>query len=177
MSLRISVVAVLALFVAVGCDQSLPTAAPDEAELVAPDLKVVEHSKDVWAWRVENTCTGEWLSGEFRMHIRQNVTVDKAGKLHTNFHLSPLGSKLVGETSGMVCNGNGPLRESWKWGADALPIQFTRMQTHFFVCPGPDNDIKAHLLWHIRANASGEVTVWNEVSRAECLGEGVGGPI
>lgn len=174
---RIPMIAVLAVFVAVSCDQSLPTAAPDEAEVSAPGFKVVENSSDVWAWRVENTCTDEWMSGEFRMHILETRTEDKAGKLHTDFHMHALGSKLVGERTGIVCTGNGPFRESWKWGADDLPLQFTRMHTYFFVCPGPDNDIKAHLLWNIRVNGNGDVTVWREVSRAECLGDGGGGPI
>lgn len=177
MRLRIPVVTVLALFVAVSCDQSLPTAAPDEAEVTAPDLKVVQNSKEVWSWRVENTCTDEWLSGEFRMHVLETLTVDKAGKVHTNFHLSPLGSKFVGETTGMVCNGNGPFRVKWKWGADGLPLQYTQMQTHFFVCPGPDNDIKVHALWHIRVNANGDVTVYIDEARSECLGNEGGGPI
>ena len=85
---------------------------------------------------------------------------------------------MVGETTGVVCRVNGPFAESFKFEPGAMvPIQYSFKWVIVYACPGPNNDIRSHSTWIIRANANYELTVWKESERSECLGPNEGGPI
>ena len=170
MSLQIPVVAVLALFVAVSCDQSLPTAAPDEAEITEANFKVIQNDKVPFTWTEWNACTNEFMDTAGRMHFVVHETYDQAGGLHTKFHMQPMRMKAVGRTTGMVCQGNGPTEETFRFGpGEELPFQYTYRQQYMWICPGPGNNATAHSEWRVRVNANGEITVWVENARSECL--------
>lgn len=169
MSLRIPIVVVVALFVAVSCDQNLPTAAPDEAEVTAPGFKVVQNTKDVWTWWQENACTGEMMYAEFRMHVVVHETVDASGGVHTLFHLNPMNMKAVGQETGMVCTGGGPYKEQMRFRADGEFALYKVSNRYHFVCPGPGNDVVAYTDWAFHTNAHNELTAYVERSRTECM--------
>jgi len=169
---RIPIVTVLPLFVAVSCDQNLPTAAPDDAEATGANFKVVENSKDVWTWWQVNACTGEVMDVEFRMHVVQTVTVDATGAVHTIFTMNPMGSKAVGQETGMVCNGVGPFHDRWRFRSDGSPASWHHSERYHWVCPGPRNDVIAFNDFVIHTNAHGDITVELFKSRLECMGPG-----
>jgi hypothetical protein len=167
-------VAVLALFVAVSCDQSLPTAAPDEAEVTAPGFKVVQNDKVPFAWSEFNTCTGEWMDVEGRMHFVVRETFDSAGGVHQKFQMQSMGMKAVGRTTGMICQANGPTHDNWNFKPDAGPLEYwpqtySSSQRYLWICPGPRNDAKGYHHFHVTVNANREATAWVENDRVECL--------
>ena len=175
---RIPMVAVLSLFVAVSCDQNLPTAAPDEAEVSAPGFKVVQNERVDWSWDpVLNTCTGEMMTLEGRMHIVVKETIDSSGGVHLKTQYQPMGMKAT-TPSGMVCQVNGTLHDNYNFrpneqGQFFWPQTYTKTVQWLWICPGPHNNAVAFYKWHVTVNANRELTVYAESLRSECLDPGV----
>lgn len=172
---KIPTVALLAVFVAVSCDQNLPTAAPDDAVATGANFKVIQNEKVDFLWPpVLNTCTGEYMAVEGRMHFVVRETFDSAGGVHMTFHMQPMGMKAVGQTSGMVCQANAPTHDNWNFKPDAGPLEYwpqtySYSQRYLWICPGPRNDAKAFHHFHVTVNANREATAWVENDRVVCL--------
>jgi hypothetical protein len=171
---RISMVAALALFAAAACDADLPTMAEDEAELTPPSFKVVQNDKVDWLWPpVLNTCTGEYMTIEGRMHIVVKQTYDSSGGMHFKGQWQTMGMKAT-TPSGMVCQVNGPHHDNFNARPNehdffSWPQTYTQTVQWLWICPGPHNDGKAFYKFHVTVDANGQAHAFAETLRSECL--------
>jgi hypothetical protein len=164
----------LVAMLSTGCDSDLPTGAEDGPDFTAPSLKVVQNDRVDWIWPpVLNTCTGEYMIIEGKMHLLVKETYDANGRVHFKWQANPMGMKAT-TASGMVCQVNGPFHDNWNFlptGDDLFtwPQTYTKTVQWLWICPGPHNDGKAFYKFHVTVDANGQAHAFAETLRSECV--------
>jgi hypothetical protein len=140
--IRILGVSLFALLVA-----SAP-AAPGSAEATTIRENIIVPIQGV----TTNPCTGEEIAYSGDSHHVFHVTVDESGGFHGTVHINFQGASGVGLVSG----------DEYQIAAQAGGTsnftgvsETTNVQNVLFVSPGPDNNFRAHYLFHYTCNSNG----------------------
>ena len=172
---QIPLVVVLALFVAVSCDQ----------QPVAPQVNEVSAAESGALFSATTTTSniripisdagdvpcadggaGEVVLLTGTLHILSHTTTDNRGGLHIKMHFQPQGIIGVGQSTGDTYRANGV--SQWTTNVLGLPFTDTFVNNFLMIGPGRDNNLMVHEILHVTINANGEVTVVVDNSWVEC---------
>jgi hypothetical protein len=136
---------------------SIAVAACETAVVAAPELTVVENSRNPFVFFTP-PCNGEAIDGSGIFHLVASSTVTPSGRVSGTFHINAKG-KGVGQTTGAKYEWNDAINESFSFDSeDGAP--FTDTFTQSFRLIGQSNvpDRRINVRFHITVNANGKVT-------------------
>jgi hypothetical protein len=149
---------------AAACTES--TAPPESASAHALTAAVVANQRSTVDTVVFNDCTGEDIAIQGTAHVVFTTTESGNGGLHQAF------------ASNMVLTGTGLLTgsryrsvstNSSTFNSSGLPAEQTSVGSSRLLRQGAGGDLFVHFLQHITIDALGNVRVFNEDFRFECI--------
>lgn len=161
---RIPVVLFLALFVAVNCDQSSPTAVQDVTS-DTPNLQVVGNDWISIPWEFEH-CE-EWIDAELRVKVLESFTESASG--NTNWQLNYVVKGTgVGRDTGYEYVWSNTFGYHTTVGADEYPYTDSYLDNWNIIGKGQAPDFKEKVTWKITINNNGEVTSEVDTFHSTC---------
>jgi hypothetical protein len=161
---RIPLVVVLALFVAVSCDQSLPTATEDPVP-ESPTFKVLANEWSPFAWEFD-ICT-ETLDAEMKCKFLQAYTETPSGNWAYQEKYTCHGT-AVGLTTGYKYRWNDTVIVWSESGGPNKAYNDHYIDTWHIIGQGQAPDFHQKVNWTITYNANGELAVEFETFRETC---------
>jgi hypothetical protein len=164
---RISLILVLALCVAVSCDQQTLEPRSDESALDTPAAKVLYNGVDENQELTFLGC-GELNTLYSSDHVVVRETATPKGGYHFGLHLDARDGLIVGHTTGNQYRSN-PWAYNVSFNASELPAEYNH-ETARLVAHGINTDLKMLWKWRIRlkVDKDGQVTKDVFIDEGEC---------
>jgi len=150
---QIPLVVVLALFVAVSCDQA-PTAVQDPMS-DGPNFKVLQNEWITTPWEFEHC--DEWIDAILRIKIMESSTESASGNINWQLKYVVKGTG-VGRNTGYEYVWNNSFGDHETVGADGYPYTYNYIDNWNVIGKGKAPDFKEKVTYKITINANGDVT-------------------